>query len=544
MLATATLLTYLTLILVKYSHSTVKRNNLVLFALISLYGLLKLGYLLVIPPEVISLYPDAYNVYAVARSLNTGHLLSPEKYPLAAKGLSLTPSTPLFLYIFGVITNFRLESSIKYYTLICAPLLLVSYFTVLRKIKIVNSKNLAYLGAVIGIFNYWLLGFLTWGHYANFSIAFINILLWSTLSLVESDHYKLKSLLMTYIIVVLALAFTHTYMTVVYLITILIYIVGKAIVFKSTNYMQYLLAFIACIAVLIHILYYAPQIMNVLVLYAHYTVEAIVLGSPTIALEVYGTPQASYAPITFIKYIGAVSLTTLTLASLIWYVLRFKSELEKYLLFLSMLLAGFLLHIPYYFKPLYATDVFNRVAYFVSVGGSPFIITFLFKIFEERSKRTTTLVQYAMTGALLFILMFYLLHAVNPDVVDWNTPIVAGEDSRLPRTEWLHLSLYISPKVTYHSEVYGVRIGLHYIGYLSWRDYKQLSPSPSNLNPLIPPETFTEITSRLKGALVFLRLSIVQYPDSRYFISYEDFIYTINQSHLIYCASDVIVILP
>ncbi len=543
----AFILIYQAILLIKHGHSATRNHCFALFAIILSYELLKLGYLLAMPFKVISLYPDAYNVYTVARSLSTGHLFNSEKYPLSAKSLSLTPSVPLFLYIFSSITNFRLESVVKYYPLMSALIILVSYFITLRKIKIIDNKNLAYLGIVIGVFNPWLLGFITWGHYANFSTIFMNTLLWLMLSLMEQNKNQFELLIM-YFVISLILVFTHTYMSIIFLIMIFIYIMIRLIILKRIFSIQYLLLATGIVVILLHTLYFAYQTMNTLVDYVHYIIDTVIAGSPTIAVKFYGTPQASHLPVVLVKYIGAISFVVLTFVSLTWYVLEFRSELEKYLSFLSMLLTGLLVHMPYYLAPRYATDLFNRTIYFTSIAGSPFIVTFLSKILEKNSRKVKLFIQhttqYVMTIVLFFIVMFYLLHAVNPDVVDWTTPIISGEDSRLPRMEWFYLSSYISSKAMQCSEVYGLRIGLHYIGYLSWKDYKQLSISPSTPSPLIPPENFIEIIDRLKGDLVFLRSSMVQYPDPGYSINYETFIYVISQSNLVYSASDAIVILP
>jgi len=522
-------------------ESNATGTSLLLFTLILTYTFLKMGYLLVVPPETLSIYPDAYNIYQIVESLSIySHLLNPSFYTLGAQSISTTPLLPIFLHILSMISCLNAQYVVKYYPLIYAPLMIVAYFLILKKLRIIETNKIT-MGITIGVFNPWTLGFLTWGHYSNSSILFLLLLFWVILSL-TSDGGNQGRLFIIFIIFTFAMFFTHTYMGIVYIAIFTTYLIYIHIIRRSLN-KPWLYLVAAYSTIFVHIIYYATIYAHTLVSYVQYVAEALEFGNPFQAIQYYGTPQASNLPLAIIKYTGLSSLAILSMTSTIWYYLKHKKDTTKYSLFASMMVTGIVLNIPYYFLPLYGTDLFNRLTFFVAIGASPFIVTYISVHIDKPAKKKLTFRHVVFAIFLFFILMFNLLQAIRPDIVDWTTPIVSGEDIRLPRTEWYFLSRYISSNIAQDSEMLGLRIGVPFIGLLARMNYKQLSISPSTPKPLIPPENFKEITL-LKGELFFLRRSMVEFPDPGYVVKNEDLMYVIKESNIIYMASDALVIMP
>jgi len=520
--------------------SNATRTSLLLFTLILAYTFLKIGYLLVVPPETLSIYPDAYVIYQIMESLSThNHLLNPSFYTLGAQSISTTPLLPIFLQILSMVSCLNGQYVVKYYPLIYAPLMIVAYFLILKKLGIIKMSKIT-LGITIGVFNPWTLGFLTWGHYSNSSMLFLLLLFLVILSLASGGNQGYLSI---FTILTFAMFFTHVYMGIVYIATFTIYFIYICIIRRGFNKLWLYLLVVAYSGIFVHILYYATIYAHALVSYVQYVAEALELGNPFHAIRYYGTPQASNLPLAIIKYVGFSSLATLSMISTIWYYLKHKKDTTRYSLLASMMATGIVLNIPYYFLPLYGTDLFNRLIFFIAMGASPFIVTYIGIRIDKLTRKKLAFRHVVFAIFIFFILIFYLLHAVRPDIIDWTTPIVSGEDVRFPRTEWYFLSRYISFNIARDSEMLGLRIGVPFIGLLARMNYKQLSISPSTPKPLIPPENFKEITL-LKGELFFLRRSMVEFPDPGYVVKNDDLIYVIKESDIIYMASDALVITP
>jgi len=520
----------------RFMRSTKDSQYTFLVIIVTVYTLLKFGFVSSIPSSI--LLAEANVEYQVSSSLQLGHIQPISYYTLFAKSLATMPIVPIFNYALHTVSGYSLGGISKYFGAgITSVLIPLSYGMLVKSMESLRKCNSWLLSLLLILSSPWLLGALVWGHYAIFSTIFAAILLWIIIK--NFDKKIDPGVTIMYIIITVALAFTHMYLLVSLFLIYTIYLVLTSISATTSKikaikhpYKMYLVYLTITLAYLV----YLSRQFGALVFRIMYLKTAIEKGSLTAGISYYGTPKASPTFVVILKYSGVISLGILSTLSVAWYYLKSRRvEFLKYLLFLSILIGSLILFGPYLFDQRYGADLFNRVFYFGLLAVSPYISYYLSS--HSNSKKHTLL-----STLLIFVLLFGLLSAVRPDIVDWKTPIVTGEDIRLHLSEWYAAGRFSSNMPS--QEIYGLRTGMGPIGLFMRKNYIQLNPSINKPNPLIPPEDLSNLPNFLKDAYVVLRLSMSEHPDPGFIVNKTDVLKlrSNNNANIIYACSDVFII--
>ncbi len=507
-----------------------------IISLIIGYMLLKFAYVVTVPSSVLSIYPDAYAEYQVASSIEQfGHIQQMSYYTSSARALSTMPIVPILSYHLSSVLSIPLSTVLKYLgasiTSFLVPLSYVLLF------KSIHEGHVRYLvSTILVMFSPWVLGFPVWGHYAMISIVFVPIILWCIQVMGDQNDKRVG---IFYIVLLLALTFTHMYMAVVILLAFTVYIVFILVTGKKSLFHRITIAYILYLIVTVVYLVYLSGQFSDLVFMVEYLKKALMIGSISKGIAYYGTPRASPVEVVVLKYIGLISLGILSVLSLLWYYLKSRAKIMTYLMFLSIGIAGGITILPYIFDPKYGTDLFNRIMYLGVLTVSPYIALFVDRIlhsFDDNKKK------FSLAILILFILLFGVLSAVRPDLTDWKTPIVMGEDIRLSWPEWASEGKFATNYLP--RDIYGLRAGVGPVGLFGRKRYYQISPSVVNPKPIISPTDFGNIPNHLRDKYFVLRISMVKYTDVGFGVPGGEFIkFRSNPNTLIiYSCQDVFIV--
>ncbi|BAF58572.1 MAG: hypothetical protein HPY89_11605 [Pelotomaculum sp.] len=536
--------------------SKVKNTTLMMMCIVLFYFSLKRGFISVLPDPLIGKL-DTYCIYQVAKSIiDLSHIQSIEYYTGAASANSTMPIAPIFSAIASITTGISLPVIQKNIGSILSGILLpVVLYLTYKPLQSLTGFVEGKIAWVLLLSSPWLLGFLTWGHYAAYSTIFVSILVFILLIKYNEicgkySNMNNMSLSLLWIIVSVVLAFTHTYMAIILLFVYLTWLIilyiymrfsdsGNAVISNFANTFSIYMVF-----VLTHLIWISAQFYGFIFM-INYMIETLKFGAPSRGILYYGTPQASPLVAIVLKYLGLFSLLLLSAVAILICVLyykRIKHVTVHLLLYLSFLIISVVVILPYILDPKYGTDLFNRFFYLWYLGIAPFIGICYVRFYSERSvKKRIPKIFFEI--CMIFVIILGLLSATTPDFQDWGSPIVSGEDIRLNLSEWIAAGEF-SDNIN-SDTCYGLRMGVFTIGLFKRMNYIQISPSVSNQNALVPPEHFEKINEYLKEKYCYLTKSIVMYPDiSKYIIDKTSFEKGTNRygSNILYSCGDVLLL--
>jgi hypothetical protein len=139
-----------------------------------------------------------------------------------------------------------------------------------------------------------------------------------------------------------------------------------------------------------------------------------------------------------------------------------------------------------------------------------------------------------LTASLIFIILApAVYYGVSPAVYDRSAPLKFDTDLRLSLGHWQAAATFADKEISAHA-VYGVRLARDYVGALARKDVSILQlPVGTSLMWFL---------QQHRGALLFLRLTIIATPDAYARVSESDLVLALDHANILYSSGEVVVL--